>query len=42
MVGDYDFVEFYQGVAKGDWIMVINSGVLIGVVKFGIIVTLSV
>lgn len=39
--GDYDFAEFYAGVAKGDRITVSNSGASTGVTKCAVNVVLS-
>lgn len=39
--GDYDFAEFYSGVAKGDRITVTNSGASTGATKCGVNVVLS-
>lgn len=39
--GDYDFAEYYTGVAKGDRITVANSGASTGVTKCAVTVTFS-
>lgn len=39
--GDYDFVNFYQAVAKGDRITVANSGASTGPTKCGVTLTFS-